>query len=225
MIRIPKNSFAVIFDMDGVLVNSNPTHTIALRKFCEMHGHHLTDDELKTRIYGRANKDWLPDIFGDQMTRAEYKKLAAEKEALFRKLFEPIIQPLNGLLPFLESLKINKIIMAVASSAPPENVEFTLDKTVTKRYFDIVLSEADIETGKPDPAIYLKTASLLNIPPEKCIVFEDSMAGVEAARKAGCMVIGVTTTHSRDEFIGADLVINDFEDLVFLDLKQLFGLK
>ena len=60
-----KNPFAAIFDMDGVIVDSNPTHTITLREFCEMHGHYLTDDELKLKVYGRANKDWLPDIFGD----------------------------------------------------------------------------------------------------------------------------------------------------------------
>lgn len=218
------SSFAVIFDMDGVIVDSNPTHTIALRKFCEMHGHHLTDDELKLKIYGRANKNWLPDIFGDQMTPAEYKKLGDEKEALFRKLFEPIIQPLNGLIHFLQSLKKNDISMAVASSAPPANVEFTLEKTFTKKYFDVILSESDIEKGKPDPEIYLKTASLLDFSPAKCIVFEDSIAGVAAARKAGCKVIGVTTTHSREEFFGTDMVIKNFEDLNLQQFANLFRL-
>jgi beta-phosphoglucomutase len=219
------HSFAVIFDMDGVIVDSNPTHTIALRKFCEMHGHRLTDEELKSKVYGRANKDWLPDIFGDQMTPAEYKKLADEKEALFRKLFEPIIQPLNGLIYFLENLRKNKIPLAVASSAPPENVEFTLDKTFTKKYFAIILNESDIEKGKPDPEIYLKAASLLNISPENCIVFEDSLAGVEAAKNAGCKVIGVTTTHAKKEFFGTDLVIDDFTDLELEKLMELFHLK
>jgi len=213
--------FAIIFDMDGVIVDSNPTHTVALRKFCEMHGHYLTDEELKLKVYGRANKDWLPDIFGDQMTPTDYKKLADEKEALFRKLFEPIIQPLNGLIHFLESLKKNGVSMAVASSAPPENVVFTLEKTGTKKYFNIMLDETSFSRGKPDPEIYLKTASLLNFAPEKCIVFEDSIAGVEAARKAGCKVIGITTTHTKKEFIGTDLVINNFEGLGIQKLVKL----
>lgn len=217
--------FAVIFDMDGVIVDSNPTHTIALRKFCEMHGHQLTDEELKSKIYGRANKDWLPDIFGNQMTPAAYKKLADEKEALFRKLFEPIIQPLDGLIQFLDKLKENNIIMAVASSAPPENVQFTLEKTGTKKYFNIALDETSFSKGKPDPEIYLQTTSLLNFAPEKCIVFEDSIAGVEAAKKAGCKVIGVTTTHIKEEFIGTDLVIDDFTDLELWQLMKLFHLK
>ena len=215
------HSFAVIFDMDGVIVDSNPTHTIALRKFCEMHGHHLTDEELKTTVYGRANKDWLPDIFGAQMTPAEYKKLADEKEALFRKLFKPKIRPLKGLIFFLETLRENHIPRALASSAPAENVQFTLEKTGTKKYFDIVLDESSINKGKPDPEIYLKTASLLNFSPEQSIVFEDSIAGVEAAKKAGCKVVGVTTTHSRAEFSETDLVIDDFEGLSLVTLQKL----
>ncbi len=213
--------FAVIFDMDGVIVDSNPTHTIALRKFCKMHGHYLTDDELKAKVYGRANKDWLPDIFGDHIAPAEYKKLADEKEALFRKLFESIIQPLKGLIHFLDILKQNNVTIAVASSAPPENVEFTLKKTGTKKYFNIVLDESSFSKGKPDPEIYLKTASLLDFSPERCIVFEDSIAGVEAAKKAGCKVIGVTTTHSREEFIKIDLVIDDFQELKLINLEML----
>jgi beta-phosphoglucomutase len=221
MNKNPKNCFTVIFDMDGVIVDSNPTHTIALRQFCKMHGHYLTDNELKAKVYGRANKDWLPDIFGDQMTPAAYKKLADEKEALFRKLFEPIIQPLNGLIHFLDILKNNNITMAVASSAPPENVQFTLEKTGTKKYFNILLNESSFNKGKPDPEIYLKTASLLNVSPDKCIVFEDSIAGVEAAKKAGCKVIGVTTTHAREEFVGTDLVIDDFEGLELQKLVKL----
>ena len=219
------HSFAVIFDMDGVIVDSNPTHTIALRKFCEMHGHYLTDEELKAKVYGRANKDWLPDIFGDHIAPAAYKKLADEKEALFRKLFEPIIQPVKGLIQFLEILEQNNITRAVASSAPPENVDFTLDKTATKKYFNIVLNETSFSKGKPDPEIYLKTASLLNISPGKCVVFEDSIAGVEAARKAGCKVIGVTTTHAREEFVGTDWVIDDFNDLELQQLIKLYRLK
>ena len=219
-----KNSdqiFAVIFDMDGVIVDSNPTHTIALRKFCDMQGHHLTDDELKTRVYGRPNKDWIPDIFGNRLTPEQYRKLADEKEALFRELFAPIIKPLTGLIEFLEKLEANHIPKAIASSAPPENIEFTLEKTGVKRFFDIMLAESDVNNGKPDPEIYLMAANALHIPPKQCIVFEDSLAGIEAGKRAGCKVIGVTTTHVCSELVGTDLVIDDFEGL---ELQTLMGL-
>jgi len=223
MHRNINHSFAVIFDMDGVIVDSNPTHKIALRKFCEMHGYNLTDEELKARVYGRANKDWLPDMFGNQLTKEEFQKFAEEKEALFRQIFKPIIKPVDGLIAFLDRLEESKITKAVASSAPPANVEFTLEKTATKKYFDVILSETDFQKGKPDPEIYLTTASLLNFPPEKCLVLEDSIAGVESAKKAGCKVIGVTTTHLKEEFVGTDLVIDDFHNLHIKELQELFN--
>jgi len=216
------NSFAVIFDMDGVIVDSNPTHTIALRKFCELHEYHLTDDELKTRVYGRPNKDWIPDIFGDRLTPEQYRKLASAKEALFRELFAPIIKPLAGLIAFLEKLEANHIPKAIASSAPPENIEFTLEKTGVKRFFDIMLAESDVNNGKPDPEIYLMAANALHIPPKQCIVFEDSLAGIEAGKRAGCKVIGVTTTHVCSELVGTDLVIDDFQGLKLQTLMSLF---
>lgn len=215
--------FGVIFDLDGVIVDSNPTHTVALRQFCAQHGHQLSDEELKAKIYGRANKDWLPDIFGDRMTASEYKQLAEEKEALFRQLFAPIIKPLNGLVAFLERLAQQHIPRAVASSAPPENVDYVLEKTGTKKYFEIILNENSIRKGKPDPEIYLKTARLLQLPPAQCAVFEDAWSGIRAARAAGCKVIGVTTTHTREEFESVtDLVIANFEEIEPEDLRRLF---
>jgi HAD superfamily hydrolase (TIGR01509 family) len=218
-----KNNFGVIFDLDGVIVDSNPTHTIALRRFCAQHGHHLSDEELKAKIYGRANKDWLPDIFGDRMTAAEYKQLADEKEALFRQLFAPIIRPLTGLLAFLDQLAQQQIPRAVASSAPPENVEFVLEKTGTKKYFEIILTENSIRKGKPDPEIYLKTARLLQLPPGQCVVFEDAWSGIRAARAAGCKVVGVTTTHTKEEFAAeTDLVVAHFQEIDPTHLAALF---
>lgn len=215
-------AFAAIFDMDGVIVDSNPTHKIALRRFCKQHGFLLTDEELKTKVYGRANKNWLPEIFGDHLTPTQYKKLADEKEALFRELYAPIIEPLPGLIPFLEMLRQNQIPMALASSAPPKNVQFTLERTGTNKYFSIVFDETSIQHGKPDPEIYLKTAAQLGMPTDRCVVFEDSLAGIEAARRAGCRVIGLATTHPRSELHGTDLVIDHFEGLDLQTLAACF---
>ena len=118
-------------------------------------------------------------------------------------------------------MKENDIPRAIASSAPPENVRFTLEKTATKKYFDVVLDESSFKKGKPDPEIYVTTAGLIHYPPDRCVVFEDSLAGVEAARRADCKVVGVTTTHPRAEFFATDLVIDDF---IGLELQKLFKL-
>ncbi len=205
-------SIAFIFDMDGVIADSNPYHKIALRQFCEQHGYRLTETDLREKIYGRTNKDWIPAVFGEidaELVRA----FAREKEDLFREIYAPHIQPVPGLVEFLEKLEQAGIPRAVGTSAPRENVDFTLEKTATMRFFDVILDESFVSKGKPDPEIYRKTAAALRLPPERCIVFEDSFAGVEAARAAGSRVIAITTTHSREEFPSADIVIDDFKGL------------
>lgn len=203
---------AFIFDMDGVIVDSNPYHKIALRQFCEKHGHKLTETELREKIYGRTNKDWIPNLFGN-ITPELARKYANEKEALFRKLYAADIKPVSGLIEFLEELDLKGLPRAIATSAPRENVDFTLDKTGTQGYFKVILDESFVSKGKPDPEIYLKTATALNRPPQQCIVIEDSLSGVMSAKAAGCRVIGVTTTHSAEEFPPVDLIIDDFKGL------------
>lgn len=200
---------AFIFDMDGVIVDSNPYHKIALRQFCEKHGHKLTETELREKIYGRTNKDWIPNLFG-KISPELALKYANEKEALFRALYADDIKPVPGLIEFLEGLDRMELPRAIATSAPRENVDFTLDKTATRSYFRVILDESFVNRGKPDPEIYLKTAMTLNLPPGQCIVIEDSLSGIEAAKAAGSRVIAITTTHSKAELPPVDLIIDDF---------------
>lgn len=209
--------FAFIFDMDGVIADSNPYHEIALRQFSERHGFRLTEEDLRNTIFGRTNKDWIPQLFGtaDPEAIARYAK---EKEALYRELYAPHIRPVEGLIDFLDKLRAEGIPRAIATSAPRANVDFTLEKTGTASYFDVILDESFVSRGKPDPEIYLKTAEALNMPPSRCIVFEDSISGVLSATAAGCRVIGITTTHTSEEFPPVDRVIDDFRGLEPLEL-------
>lgn len=203
---------AFIFDMDGVIVDSNPYHKIALKEFCKRHGHDLTDEQLREKIYGRRNQDWLKNIFGslDDLTM---RALADEKEALFREVYEKDITALDGLKEFLEKLVHLNIPRVIATSAPRANVDFTLSKTGTGPYFSVILDDSFVTNGKPDPEVYLKAAAAANYRPEDCVVFEDSLAGVQAARKAGCKVIGLTTTHTAEELSDTDMVIENFVGL------------
>jgi HAD superfamily hydrolase (TIGR01509 family) len=206
------DSPAFIFDMDGVIVDSNPYHKIALRQFCEQHGYELSERVLQEKIYGRTNKDWIPNLFGS-IGEELASRYAREKETLFRALYEPHIHPVAGLIDFLEQLDEWGIHRAIATSAPRENVDFTLEKTGTGRYFEMILDESFVTRGKPDPEIYLKTAEALRLPPGRCIVIEDSISGVQAGQSAGCKVIGITTTHGRDELNNVDLIVDDFRGL------------
>ena len=197
--------------MDGVIVDSNPTHKIALKQFCKEHGYDLSESDLREKIYGRTNKDWLLNLFGN-LDDETIRKYADEKEALFRSLYNDI-KPVAGLISFLDKLDMLNISRAIATSAPRANVDFTLQKTNTGKYFNTVLDDSFVTEGKPNPQIYLKSAQALGFDPSNCIVLEDSLSGVKAGKRAGCKVIGITTTHTREELNETDFVIDDFESL------------
>jgi beta-phosphoglucomutase len=209
--------FAFLFDMDGVIIDSNPFHKVALKQFCKQHGHDLSEDHLREKIYGRTNKDWIPNVFG-KIDDETLRKYADEKEALFRELYAKDIKPVEGLSDFLKLMEKEGIARAIATSAPRENVDFTLQKTALGKYFNTILDESFVSRGKPDPEIYLKTAAALGYQPEHCIVLEDSLSGVQSGKAAGCKVIGITTTHSEAELKDTDLVIKNF---IGLDPKAL----
>ncbi|MCU0449834.1 MAG: HAD family phosphatase [Bernardetiaceae bacterium] len=205
--------FAALFDMDGVIVDSNPYHKLALIRFCEQHGYHLTDDELRTKIYGRTNKEWITNLFNGQVTPAQLRQYADEKEALYRELYDHEVRPVPGLPAFLEDLAQRGIPCAIATSAPRANVDFTLAKTGLARYFPVILDESFVDHGKPNPEIYLKTAAAVGYAPARCLVLEDSIAGVQAGHAAGAKVLAIGTTHSAAELPLANLYAVDFRGL------------
>ena len=212
------SDFAMIFDMDGVIAHTNPHHKIAIQQFCADHGIELNELTFKNKIYGRTNRDWITNVFGE-ITDEQRDAYAREKEALFRKIYTP--EPVTGLVAFLDLLVANNIPTAIATSAPPENVDFILDKIGIRKYFNTILDERMVTLGKPNPEIYLKTAKAIGYPNNKCIVIEDSLSGITAARKSGSKVIGITTTHTPVELSETNLVIQDFNDLTIPALKAL----
>jgi beta-phosphoglucomutase len=203
---------AFIFDMDGVLVDSNPFHKISLQQFCVKYGQNLTEQQLREKIYGRTNKEWIVNVFG-AMSKEKLLAYEDEKEALFRELYQHDIKPVDGLISFLDKLDAQQIPRAIGTSAPRVNVDFVLAKTGMEKYFSVILDEDFVTNGKPDPEIYLKVAAALKFEPGQCVVFEDSLAGVQAGKAAGCKVVGITTTHTPEELQETDLVIDNFFDL------------
>jgi len=205
--------FAILFDMDGVIVDSNPFHKLALDIFLGNKGFYMTEEERKTRLYGRANKDWINDLYHGKLNEEELLNLGREKEAIWRELYQHDIQPVNGLKEFLDTLVQAKVRFCIGTSAPVENVDFTLDKIGFAHYFSTVLHQAHVKVGKPHPEIYINCAKTLGMKPENCIVIEDSLAGVMAGKAAGCKVVGITTTHTVAELHNTDYNIKDFNDL------------
>jgi HAD superfamily hydrolase (TIGR01509 family) len=215
------SQLAVLFDMDGVIIDSNPYHKLALDKFLGDRGFFLSEDQRKKRLYGRANKDWINDLYDGKLSDNELLTLGSEKEKIWRELYKNDIKPVNGLEPFLKNLQSNNIPFCIGTSAPYENVEFTLQKLHLGSYFKTILHQDHVKKGKPNPEIYINCAKALNTPPANCIVIEDSLAGVKAGKDAGCKVIGITTTHSKEELEGIDYCIQDFKELTVEILKNI----
>jgi len=216
-----ESTFAVIFDMDGVIVDTNPYHRIALKEFCEKHGYHLSDDYLKAKIFGRTNADWLGELFQGKLSEKQLREYEEEKEQLFRDIYTPYIKPLDGLVKFLYHLKEYGIPCAIATSAPVSNVDFVLDQLQIREFFQTIIHGNMIKKSKPHPEIYQKTVKILGFPARRVVVFEDSLSGVESAAQAGCKVVGITTTHSREELRHTQMVINDFDHLSIYEMQKL----
>jgi HAD superfamily hydrolase (TIGR01509 family) len=218
------NSIAFVFDMDGVIVDTNPYHKIALRQFAEKYGYVLSEEELVKKIYGRTNKEWIPNLFGRSLAPDEVSRYGEEKEQLFRDLYERDVKEVSGLTPFLEQAQRLGIRMAIGTSAPRSNVDFVLQHTGISRFFPIILDESHVTHGKPNPEIYINCAAALKFSPAQCIVFEDSLSGVAAGRAAGSPVVGIATTHSAAE-LGTEVTMKDFTELTPREIVERLMLK
>ena len=198
---------AFIFDVDGVIVDSNPVHVEVWREYLRRCGI-VIDGTLPDRMYGRRNDDIVRDLIGGPLTPEEVDAHGAAKEALYREVMRPqLMQRLvPGVVEFLRKHAGGP--MGVASNAEPANVEFILREAGLWDHFSVVVDGHQVERPKPEPEIFLRAAGLLGQAPEDCIVFEDSLAGVEAARASGAMVVALRTTHAG--FSGAHLVIDNF---------------
>lgn len=215
---------AVIFDMDGVIVDNGDFHYRAWKKFCENNNIAFSQEKFRKVFFGRTNEQVLPVLFGRDLSHEEIQKLGDEKEEIYREIYRPHLTAVPGLVPFLAELKNNKIATAVATSASPENVEFVLNGLGIKHLFDVIIDDSMVSKGKPDPEVYLKSAAKLNMNPQHCVVFEDSLSGTKAAFDAGAKVVALTTSIDASEHKYAQQIITDFSEIsVNFILQKLFS--
>lgn len=202
---------AILFDMDGVIVDSNPFHRPAWIEFCKAHGVEVDDEFFNQYISGKTNDEAFEVVFKGKYSKEQLTDFAKQKESIYRAHIAPHLAPVTGLNEFLEhAAKHYKL--AVGTSACIENVDFTLDGLKIRHYFQAIVSELDVTIGKPNPEVYLKAAEKLGVASKDCIVIEDSNAGVQSGVNAGMKVVGITTTMSEQQLVeqGASLVIQDF---------------
>ena len=200
---------AFIFDMDGVIVDSNPLHRASWAEYNRRQGVETTE-EMQQRMYGKRNDMIVRDYLGTHLTDAEVFAHGAAKEKLYREMLAPRLKEslVTGLVAFLQ--RHAGMPTAIATNAEPPNVEFVLREANLARFFQIVVDGHQVPNPKPYPDVYLRAAELLGIPPANCVVFEDSHGGVAAGLAAGMRVIGITTTYA--ELPGVSLHARDFND-------------
>ncbi|HEY5465139.1 MAG TPA: HAD family phosphatase [Hanamia sp.] len=201
---------AVIFDLDGTLLDNNSFHRKTWEAYLKNMGKQISEEEFNAHLNGRTNKDAVEYIYGRKMSKEESTKYTLEKEALYRKIYLPFIKPISGLIEFLDYLHKKNIPMAIATSGIQPNIDFMFEHVPIKKYFKAIVNSSHIKKGKPDPEIYIKAASLLGVDPKKCLVFEDAVVGIKSAKAAGMKVIALSTTQSKEELADANLIIDDY---------------
>jgi beta-phosphoglucomutase len=206
---------ACIFDMDGVLIDSGAHHRKAWRALLDELGVEPAQPELWRLSIGRPAEEALPLLLGRRMRPAEARRLALRKRDLYTKFAAQGLQQVPGVQTFLETLVRVGVPRAVGTSASRRDAESLLSTLGLHPYFDVIVTADDVRFGKPSPEVYLEAARRLGVPPAACVVFEDSLVGVQAARRAGMRAIGVTTAHAAHELgaAGAETTIADFEGL------------
>lgn len=202
-----------LFDMDGTMIDNQPYHRKAWLEFAKRHGFNWTEEEIRIKTSGKKNSQILPGLLQKELTDDEINLLANEKEQIYRELYNGNITPIDGLLGIIKILKERGIKIAVATTAQKKNRDFILGGLEIEDQLDAVIGEEDFTKGKPDPELLLKAAEKLGLDPATCIMFDDAPVGIEAAHRASMKIICLVTTHSADEFNGADLIIHNFSDL------------
>jgi len=206
---------AVIWDMDGVLVDTKEYH---YQTWNEAYQRYSDDREPLKRsefeaVFGMKNGETIIRLFGEEQVTPELiDMVSAEKEALFRQRIHGNIKPLPGVRAWLGFFQNHGQKQAVASSAPELNIRVILDELQLRSFFDVVLSGgfSHALASKPAPDIFLEAARRLSALPARCLVIEDSIVGVQAAKSAGMACLAITTTHPAGELITADWTIDDF---------------
>ncbi|MBX5456795.1 MAG: HAD family phosphatase [Thermogemmatispora sp.] len=212
---------AVIWDLDGVIIDSAQAHFRAWQRLAQEEGWTLSEEEFRA-TFGMRNDRIIPLLWGE-MPPERVRALSERKEAYFRELVRqnPQSLALPGALELLQAVHEAGIAQALASSTPPENIALISELLGLQRYLQVLISGEMVERGKPAPDIFLKAAEALQVPPSTCVVIEDAVAGIEAAHAAGMRCLAVATTREPEALHEADLVVRSLTEVTVERLRAL----
>ena len=211
---------AVIWDMDGVIVDSEPHHFQSWKNVLKHYSFNVSEAQLR-RMFGMTSPEVVRILFGADVKEEFVSRLCEEKELLFREAFQESAAYLPGVEYWLSTFKQAGIRQALASSGSQENIDAVLDALGTRRFLDVVVSGKNLPS-KPDPAVFLMAAQQLGRQSDVCLVIEDSIAGVAGAKAARMKCLAVTTTNTPLELTTAEMVLKNLEFLSDSTIKSLF---
>jgi beta-phosphoglucomutase family hydrolase len=211
-----------IFDMDGVLLDNLPFHVRAWQQIGSDLGRSLTQEQIR-ELFGRRNREIIRALIGPDLREKDIPRLTRRKEELYRKYVAADLRPVDGLPELLNDLKGAGVKTAVATSGNRTNVDFVLRGMRFESFFDAIVTGEEVTRSKPDPEIFHLAARRIGLPPDRCVVFEDSTAGLEAAHRAGSVCIALATTYKAEELAQPFLamVVRDFTGLSARALREL----
>nr|WP_315428861.1 HAD family phosphatase [uncultured Albidiferax sp.] len=208
---------ALIFDMDGTMIDSMPHHASTWQDFAQKHGIDMAIDELMRRTTGRTGLECVRLLLDQpDMDDALAWELVHEKERLYRDIFGPIFKEVAGFSAFYAATRTRGLKVGVGTAGDIHNVEFALGHLKMAPPPDAIARGDEGLSGKPTPAIFLAAAERVGIAPEHCIVFEDAPFGIEAARRAGMRAVGICTTNTPEELAGPHVItcVRNYDELL-----------
>jgi len=209
---MPSEPRAVIFDVDGVLVDSYDAHLRSWVLMAREHGLAITEDEFAS-TFGQTSREIIARFWGPDLDDAARAALDARKEAIYRDLIRADFPAMDGAAPLIDALAADGFLLAVGSSGPPENIELTLERLGRRDRFHAVVTGRDVTRGKPDPQVFEIAAARMSVPADRCVVVEDAPVGIDAARAAGMASVALVGTASPQRLAGADLVVRSLREL------------
>ena len=212
---------AVLWDLDGVIADTGKYHYLAWTDVFGKWGVNFTEKDFM-RHFGRRHDTIIRFALGDGITPAEFDAITEEKQANYRRRVSRDIRALPGALELIRALNARKIKTAIASSAPLENIDIILGGLRIRDCFQAIAQGPEVPEGKPSPQIFQLAAEKLGVGPGNCVVIEDAIAGVDAAKRAGMKCIAVTNSHPGSRLQKADLIVDTLEKVGISDLEALF---
>jgi beta-phosphoglucomutase family hydrolase len=213
---------AVLWDMDGVIADTADYHYRAWQSVFKERGVAFSKADFM-RYFGRRHDTIVHFSLGDSISPEELHAISEKKQALYRRMVSKNVIPLPGALTLIKSLNEHGIRTAIGTSAVPDNVEVILSGLGIENCFQAIAYGTEVAEGKPSPLIYQLAAKKLGVKPAGCVVIEDAIAGVDAAKRAGMKCIAVTNSHPGDKLQNADLVVDSLEKVTITIMKGLFS--